>query len=670
LDQEQERDSEGRNCGEELTWALETNPDEFTPQTPGMMELFMCVNRGLLMDSCPAQASSCFAMPACSDELDGMMQGGTPDMEMEDMHPMLMPLLMCMASDELVDFHFSTYFITYSATGVGGMTTYRLLLALGGSASNVYALAGTPDGDLSVPPAYQVAAPFGADIGGVDPAFFAFSAAAEFDSWLTVGITDDDSGRLGYAGPDFSSWTNTSGFSTDNGAIFWMDPGDGPSGSDIVMAQLTVPSGSDGSASGVLQGRPAEGSDDWQAVATWSWTGNRPELHCAPVTLTDTGVVEHADLENHQTCSWTMECSDPSLVPHLEFHEFHTETWYDYLHLHDGESDSSSRLASLHGHVVPSGSIVGTGSVLFALYESDLSVNGNGFNASFTCVDVEQVSADPCVGSGVTLVDSGSVEHVALTNNQECSWRLNCSNSAQLAQLTFSTFHTERNFDFVHLHDGEEASVHDDDFPDVSLHGRDVPAEPFVASGPAGLVRYTSDGSVNRDGFSAEFTCVDASVLATVNPCSRGATLFDSGTFSHSATANHQLCSWTLRCSDATLAPWVSFSAFSTETDFVANIFNAETATGDSVALHGDSVPDDFIGTGPVAFVLFDSSRSLVGDGFEATFSCGEPQEPEPPPEPEPEPESLVDPCVGDGQSLWDSGTVAHSNLQNGQLCQ
>ena len=31
---------------------------------------------------------------------------------------------------------------------------------------------------------------FGADVGGVNPAFFAINAAAEFDSWLTIGMTD------------------------------------------------------------------------------------------------------------------------------------------------------------------------------------------------------------------------------------------------------------------------------------------------------------------------------------------------------------------------------------------------------------------------------------------------------------------------------------------------
>ena len=39
-------------------------------------------------------------------------------------------------------------------------------------------------------PTLQVPAPFGTSIGGANPAFFEYNADAEFDSWLTVGLTD------------------------------------------------------------------------------------------------------------------------------------------------------------------------------------------------------------------------------------------------------------------------------------------------------------------------------------------------------------------------------------------------------------------------------------------------------------------------------------------------
>ena len=86
-------------------------------------------------------------------------------------------------------------------------TTYRLVLDLKDNAVNVYSIFGHEGHPLTVPPAYQVAAPFGADVGGVNPALFAAMPTAEFDSWLSVGVIGgDDAGNLGSIGIDFANW--------------------------------------------------------------------------------------------------------------------------------------------------------------------------------------------------------------------------------------------------------------------------------------------------------------------------------------------------------------------------------------------------------------------------------------------------------------------------------
>ena len=167
----------------------------------------------------------------------------------------------------------ATSVTTYSATGVDGMTTYRLLVALPASASNVYVLAGTPDGELAMPPAYQVALPFGVDFGGISPDFFPFSTEAEFDSWLTVGMTDgSEFSALGASpGLGLDAWTAEAELRTNDGAVFWMSPADAPGG-NVVVAQLTVGSSDSGTMTGGLQGRSNGGADDWQvAQVTWSF---------------------------------------------------------------------------------------------------------------------------------------------------------------------------------------------------------------------------------------------------------------------------------------------------------------------------------------------------------------------------------------------------------------
>ena len=157
------------------------------------------------------------------------------------------------------------------------MTTYRLMVDMPDGYANVYALAGTPahsngvTGDLSMPAAYQVAAPFGADIGGVDPAFFAFSDEPEYDSWLTIGPTDGSAGEGLAASPGLglAAWTADTSFATTDGAIFWMNPNDGPTGNGVVMAQLTISDG-DGpqTMTGLTQGKAV--GDDWQSLVAWT----------------------------------------------------------------------------------------------------------------------------------------------------------------------------------------------------------------------------------------------------------------------------------------------------------------------------------------------------------------------------------------------------------------
>ena len=120
--------------------------------------------------------------------------------------------------------------VTASATSMAGMDTYTFTARPKGTASNIYTIFGSLTSDMVVPPAYQEAAPFGANTGGVAAAFAAVVPTAAFDSWLTVGVTDGDAaGALSSIGIDWSSWTETSGISTNDGAVFWMSPDRAPS---------------------------------------------------------------------------------------------------------------------------------------------------------------------------------------------------------------------------------------------------------------------------------------------------------------------------------------------------------------------------------------------------------------------------------------------------------
>ena len=114
-----------------------------------------------------------------------------------------------------------------STDGVAGMTTVRLSITLDETQSNIYTIYGSPGSGttLSVPAAFQVDTPFGANVGGVSPAFFETSADSEFDSWLTVGVDDGSAATdISSIGIDFSAWTVDSGLEVSDGAVFWFEP--------------------------------------------------------------------------------------------------------------------------------------------------------------------------------------------------------------------------------------------------------------------------------------------------------------------------------------------------------------------------------------------------------------------------------------------------------------
>ena len=193
-----------------------------------------------------------------------------------------------------------------AADGVSGYTTIQLKCELPDGAANVYAMAGTPETSMRFPPAFQVPAPFGSNVGPTNAAFIAVNADVAFDSYVTIGLEGPatTAGALSSIGIDFNGWSESAGIETDDGAVFFMNPEQGklqahcrdwlrcvaeehlrisaitlrtgaPAGGALVFAQLTLANAAyaaGGRASADLQGRSAGGGTDWRGfAATWQW---------------------------------------------------------------------------------------------------------------------------------------------------------------------------------------------------------------------------------------------------------------------------------------------------------------------------------------------------------------------------------------------------------------
>lgn len=136
--------------------------------------------------------------------------------------------------------------------GINGYTTYQLSLIINkeNGIKNIYALFGDSsdipiDGSsMIIPPAYQSPSSiFNSNFGGINPQLLSLDILSEYDSWLTIGITDGDPNNLlSSIGIDFNTWTSNTGLEVTNGAIFLLDPRASiVQGNEYVIARLTIP---------------------------------------------------------------------------------------------------------------------------------------------------------------------------------------------------------------------------------------------------------------------------------------------------------------------------------------------------------------------------------------------------------------------------------------------
>ena len=123
-------------------------------------------------------------------------------------------------------------------------------------------------------------------------------------------------------------------------------------------------------------------------------------------------------------------------------------------------------------------------------------------------LDIHEGSQPPppepaCEDGGFTMTNSGFLDFSQVEDNQDCRWQLICSSGSPT--VSFNSFLTERNQDYVNIFDGNSTAA----TRIVVLHGTTVPAA-VTGSERTMLVQFTSDDSVTLNGFRGVFTCGDA----------------------------------------------------------------------------------------------------------------------------------------------------------------
>lgn len=137
--------------------------------------------------------------------------------------------------------------ITYCNNGgIDGYTTFRLSLIIKDNMNikNIYAIYGNSKNNelMYIPEAYQSQLNINSNIGGVNPYLITIDPTTEYDSWLTIGITEGDiNNELSSIGIDFNQWKINNPLTITDGAVFVMNPENIIiNGNEYCIGQFTV----------------------------------------------------------------------------------------------------------------------------------------------------------------------------------------------------------------------------------------------------------------------------------------------------------------------------------------------------------------------------------------------------------------------------------------------
>ncbi|XP_054753630.2 extracellular serine proteinase-like [Lytechinus pictus] len=212
---------------------------------------------------------------------------------------------------------------------------------------------------------------------------------------------------------------------------------------------------------------------------------------------------EHYDIST--TCDYIVSNPLKNHSVTVVIDEFELEanslcTW-DSLSIYDG-SDSSAPLIGEYCGLNNPGIITSTGDTMFLRMKSDSSVTKQGFHAKYT-------SGGERGGCGHTFTSDGgfifspNYPH-EYGDNHDCTFIIEGAVD-KMVTITFDDFeveqHTGCDFDSLKIYDGDS----DQGTPLVILCGLDIP-EPVSSTLGSGLfLKFKSDSSVSRKGFSAMF---------------------------------------------------------------------------------------------------------------------------------------------------------------------
>ncbi|MCO4771481.1 MAG: hypothetical protein KDA24_15720, partial [Deltaproteobacteria bacterium] len=362
--------------------------------------------------------------------------------------------------------------------------------------------------------------------------------------------------------------------------------------------------------------------EGWEAA----WTANLPPATCSGTTTLSgaSGTFEDGsgpgvDYSDNLNCGWLIDVGTGTYQDiTLSWSAFDVEGTFDEVNVYDGADANASLLGSYDGTSLPP-SITSTGTQLFVEFVTDSSVNYEGWTASWTANLLPPLG---CSGTTVLTAAVGSFSDGSGTGdylaNSTCGWLIDVPGS-EAVTLSFDSFFTELNFDYVTIYEGANSSA-----PVLAQYsGATVPTgEVLIASFDDIFVEFTSDGSVQYPGFEASYE-----TWGTTDECFGNVVLTDQvGAISDGGGnySNNALCSWTIDVPEAAGIE-INFDFLQTESNFdYLDVFDgADDFAAILGSYDGTISPAPLLTTNmPQAHVLLDTDSSVTAPGFTAIYSA------------------------------------------------
>ena len=248
-------------------------------------------------------------------------------------------------------------------------------------------------------------------------------------------------------------------------------------------------------------------TSDYSVVAS-GWTAEYTSGELLPVCINETFTAASDMVDDNSGSDDYMNLADCQKLIQpvgateitLNFTEFNLENGNDYVRIYDGAGTSDPLLGEFTGTTLPEAITSGGGSMLIHFSTNDIQT-ASGWAAQYTST---APYCGPCLdetftGPSGALSDNSCDEYL---NNADCR-KLIQPAGADYITLSFTAFNTESNYDYVRVYDG--ASTADPLLGEFS--GTTLPAA-ITSSGGSMFVHFSSDYSVTRSGWSANYSSV------------------------------------------------------------------------------------------------------------------------------------------------------------------